>query len=221
MKFLRILNNVDDPNDYKTLCSIFATGASGWGTDGSYTGTVSGSSQASKITALFDNELTMKIYDKDVKVTVLLKRENLDDNLNTGVRFLYKEGGWFNQDEYSSGAEMIMYYTTDSLKTAGKTDTKVFASVFSVQANGDSETPAAGDQWRLLATYEGVATTTNWNGTNGTGSFDTRTWRSLSTSTHTRYDNQLDRPIIGSQTLATLIQQEQQAQTVLHEILGS
>ena len=74
MKFLRILNNIDDPNDYQTLCDIFATGTSGWGTDGSYTGNVSGSSQASNVTKLFDNELTMTIYDNDIKVTVLLKR---------------------------------------------------------------------------------------------------------------------------------------------------
>lgn len=214
MKFLRILNNIDDPNDYQTLCNIFAKGASGW-TDGSYTGTVAGSTQISSVETLFDGELNMTIYDKDIRVYVLLKRENLDNNDDTGIRFHFKN------NRYETGAEMVMYYTADQLKTAGKTNTPVFASVFSVRANGNSETPAEGDQWKLLATYEGTATTTNWYGTRGTGSFNTTTWRSLSTDTYTRYDNQTDNPITGAQTLATLIQQEQQAQTVLHDILNA
>jgi hypothetical protein len=114
-----------------------------------------------------------------------------------------------------------MYYTADNLKTAGKTDTKVFASVFSVKANGDSETPAAGYKWQLLATYEGTATTTNWNGTNGTGSFDTRTWRSLAKDSYTRYNNQVGNPITGRQELSYLVKNEQTAQDVLHSILNS
>jgi len=222
IKFLEILNNVTDPNDYKTLCDIFGTGASAssWGTDGSYTGNVTGSPQAKNVETLFDNELNMKVYDQDIKVSVLLKRENLDGNENTGVRYLHKDS-WWGSDDYRSGADMVMYYTADNLKTAGKTDTKVFASVFSVKANGNSETPAEGYKWQLLATYEGTATTTNWNGTNGTGSFDTRTWRSLAKDSYTRYDNQVNNPITGQQELSYLVQNEQTAQEVLQSILNS
>ncbi len=221
-KFLEILNSVTDSNDYKTLCNIFGTGASvsSWGTDGSYTGNVTGSPQAKNVEALFDNELKMKIYDQDIKVSVLLKRENLDDNENTGIRYLHKDN-WLGSDDYRSGADMVMYYTADMLEEAGKTDTKVFASVFSVKANGASEMPAAGYGWQLLATYEGTATTTNWNGTNGTGSFDTRTWRSLETSSYTRYNNQVGNPITGRQELSYLVKNEQAAQEALQSILNS
>lgn len=222
-KFLDILNNKEEATTYQELCEIFGTGASAssWGTDGSYTGSVDGCNQSDEVKTLFGGKLEMDFYGETVEVSVLLKRENLDNDETTGIRFCKKEGGLFSRAEYWTGAEMVMYYTIDTLKTAGKTDTQVFASVFSVKANGESETPAEGDKWQLLATYEGTATTTNWRGQNGTGSFNTDTWRSLSTDTYTRYDNITENPIVGAQELSYLVQNEQQAQEGLKKIKNS
>ena len=89
----------------------------------------------------------------------MIKRENIDGSRNSGD---------------SSGREMTVYMTSDPLTDAGG-DAIVYASVYT-RYSGQSE-------WvRIKDMFEGECTIVSYSGSNGTGSFNTDTWRSTASN---------------------------------------
>jgi len=128
-----------------------------------YIGNVVGASSADTklLNELFTvdgkNYLTLNISGVDTNVTVLIKRENLDGNANTG-------------DE--NGNEMTIYMTAvdfDSLSWFART-VDVFACVFTKEGDGD--------WYQIGQMYEGQAEPNNYSGGWGKNSFNTDTWKS-------------------------------------------
>jgi hypothetical protein len=149
-----ILDGVWDPKDRVT-----------------YVGNVTGSdtdsgSDASCIEEIFGEAIMLNIQgnDKPSPVSVLIKRENIDNNNNTGDSYEY-EGKW---DTYSgSGCEMTIYMTADPLSNRGAY-VPVYVAVFTCGPDG---------YWYQLGDiYEGSANVCHYNGRPGTGSFNTNNW---------------------------------------------
>ena len=133
--------------------------------DESYIGNVVGASESDKelLARLFEGNLLLNINGTDTEVKVMIKRENIDNNSNTG-------------DE--NGNEMVVYLTTHSLQKTSSWGTSyapVFAAIFT-NASGSEHWMQCGD---LIA---GTAAIKQYNGWPGSGSFDTDTWRGNSQS---------------------------------------
>ena len=131
--------------------------------DDSYIGNVTGATDEDSMLLenLFQDNLTLLINGVETSVTILIKRENVDGNANTGD---------------ASGREMTIYMTTSDLQQTGSwlrpASATVFASVFT--SNDDGKT------WSQVGEmHEGTATIKQYNGWYGGGSFDTDTWKSL------------------------------------------
>ena len=135
----------------------------------SYIGNVVGSSEADQkvLSELFIGDLYLNINGVDTTVTVMVKRENLDNDATTG-------------DE--NGNEMTIYMTTDDLQrdsfwSAGTAP--VYAGVYTKKAGSDT--------WMQLGPlFEGTATIKGYSGSVfGEGSFDTDTWKSTNANGQT------------------------------------
>lgn len=135
----------------------------------SYIGNVVGASEADQelLAELFIGDLYLNINGTDTVVTVMIKRENLDNNVNTG-------------DE--NGNEMTIYMTTDDLErnsifSAGTAP--VYAGVYTKKNNST-------DWEQVGPLFEGTATIKGYSGSVfGEGSFDTDTWKSTNANGQT------------------------------------
>lgn len=137
--------------------------------DNSYIGNVSGAHE-DDITALddlFGSSFKVNINGEEKEVKVMIKKENIDNNKNTG-------------DE--SGNEMVIYMTTDTLEQTGSwfnpSDAIVYAAVYTDDQKGEG-------WYRKGEMYEGTCTIKQYNGWPGSGSFDTDTWRSTNANGQT------------------------------------
>ena len=108
---------------------------------------------------LFGETMMLNIDGVNMPVTVMIKRENIDGNRNTG-----ESPGWFG------GREMTLYITADPLDVAGAY-VPVYAAVYTKNSNSDT-------WYQLGDVFKGTAKVVTYAGRNGTGSFDTDTWRS-------------------------------------------
>lgn len=123
---------------------------SGWNSTGRYMGNLSGADADDKaiLTALFGDELTFRVGDEEVPITVMIKEK----------------------DVYGDGTlDMVLYITADDLSER-TTYVPVYASVFSQDENGTWV--------QVGEIFAGEAETNAYSGWAGSGSFDTETWRS-------------------------------------------
>ena len=165
-KFLEILNT---PADYATLTGAMDDnydGSRAW--TASYIGNVAGSTSEDStiLFELFDGELSLEVNGKEVNVTCIVKRENIDNSQNTVDSYRV------NRKTYR-GCEMTLYLTTANFDYLEYNDyPPVYAMVFT-KSYGSSTWVTVGETM-----YEGTAQVVGYAGGETTGSFDTGTWRS-------------------------------------------
>ncbi len=157
-KFPEILNN---STTYNQLISAMKDNVSiGNRLSSSYIGNVvnANDKDTEAINSLFGESMKLNIDGEDKPVTVMIKRENIDGNRNTG-----ESPGLFG------GNEMTLYITADPLNVSGAS-VPVYAVVYTKNQNSNV--------WYQLGTvFKGTATVVNYRGGNGTGSFNTDTWK--------------------------------------------
>ena len=172
-QFSDILN--DTEGDYLKLADAIDNkfdGRNGWTSN--YIGNVADSDSADStvVNDLFEGKLHIMVDGKQTNVTLLIKREDVDGNENTGDSYTAVNSS--NGGRYSaSGCEMTIYLTTDPLDGSDSTP-PIYAVVFTCDASDGTY-----DNWYMLGDmYEGTATIVGYEGGASTGSFDTGTWKS-------------------------------------------
>lgn len=162
-QFQNIINNIVRNGSFEDLIAQMDDYDNNDRYNGSYIGNVTGASpdDAALLKDLFQGNLHLNIDGVDTEVTILIKRENVDGNVNTG-------------DE--NGNEMSIYLTTDSLSRPFRR-APVYAAVFTSETDGDS--------WYQLGNmYKGRAVVKGYDGNPiGSGSFDTDDWETYGDST--------------------------------------
>ncbi|MBE5754927.1 MAG: hypothetical protein E7340_06335 [Clostridiales bacterium] len=162
-QFKAILNNVVAKDSYNQLIDQMDKYDENNRHNSSYIGNVSGAStnDVELLGNLFGGNLKMNINGEEVPVKAMIKRENLDDNTNTGD---------------ANGNEMTIYLTTDTLQKGFLESNKtavVYATVFTSSDDGQTWTQIGG-------MYQGTATINAYSGGtmfNTGGSFNTDTWK--------------------------------------------
>ena len=158
-KFAEILNNNEDYNDL--ISAMDNTAGIGGILTGrvsdTYIGNVVGSDSddTEALSALFGENMELNIDGVNTPVTIMIKRENIDGNKNTGD---------------GDGNEMTLYITADPLNVTGKY-VPVYAVVY---------TKKSGSDWHQVGDiYMGTANVRSYGGISirGTGSFNTDNWR--------------------------------------------
>ena len=171
-RFADVLNDVVSENSYQTLEDYMNDRGSNASTV-SYVGNVSGANDSDSkfIQQLFTNEFLNMDLDGDGKsepITLMIKRENLDNDSSTGDDYTYK--GLFGSNRTVRGAEMTIYITSEGFKSSSLT---VYAATFT-KLEGT-------DKWiQVVPLTRGTADANNYStGAFGTdNSFNTDTWRS-------------------------------------------
>jgi len=175
--FENILNDTSSGGKYEYLTDIiddkYTGGGSGNQWMATYIGNVTGSTDTDtqKVTNLFGGEnLSLTIDNVQTNVTLLIKREDVDGNTNTGDSYSTGSG---NNYISAQGCEMTLYLTTDKLDRAGSNPT-VYAAVFTCDRNDDG---TLGEWYMLGDMYTGTAPVLSYDGNwDGTGSFHTDSW---------------------------------------------
>ena len=171
-RFRDILNDVVAPDSYETLETAMNNrgGSYNKASAVTYIGNVVGSSSTDSavIESLFTTEFLTMDLDGDGKaepITMMIKRENLDGNVDTGASYTYVNR---NNSYTVPGVEMTIYITSQN-PSSSRTIT-VYAAAFTI--------PEGGDEWvELVPLTKGTATSNNYNGFGASNSFNTDTWR--------------------------------------------
>lgn len=176
-RFRAILNNEVFENAYQTLEDAM-NNRSGLNKASAvtYIGNVVGANtqDSNTIKELFSEEFLSMDLDGDGKtepITMMIKRENLDNNTATGDAYTYTSWG----REYTvNGAEMTIYITAENLSnvSSGKS-VVVYAASFTKLAGADTWT-------ELVPLTIGTANANNYGGYGSANSFNTDTWTSES-----------------------------------------
>lgn len=179
-RFRDILNNLAFETSYSTLITAMDN-RSGFnkGSAVTYIGNVSGSSNSDSqvIESLFSEEFMSMDLDGDGNaepITMMIKRENLDNDTSTGASYSYSSWGSTNT---VYGVEMTIYITSENLDNVsnGKSIV-VYAATFTKLAGSDTWT-------ELVPLTKGVANANNYSGYGSANSFNTDTWVSDSGKT--------------------------------------
>ena len=141
-----------------------------------YIGNVAGadSGDSATINTLFGDEFMSMDLDGDgdtEPITMMIKREDLDGNGNTGASYSYTSG-WFNPTTTTvTGAEMTLYITAQDLSNVRSgAEISVYAAVF-------TKYPGETEWVELVPLTKGVADANNYNGWGSSAnSFNTDTW---------------------------------------------
>lgn len=177
-RFRDILNNVVAPDSYNTLDTAM-NNRTGWNkaSDVTFIGNVVGSNTSDTRTLenLFGDDTMKMDLDGDgtpEPVTIMIKRENLDGNNDTGMAYTYTDG---RQQRTVQGAEMTIYITSQDLDSYSRgDDIVVYAAAF-------TKLPGA-DLWTdLVPLTKGTAPANNYSGGDYYGpanSFNTSKWES-------------------------------------------
>lgn len=172
-RFRDILNNVVAPNSYSVLETAMDN-RSGFNKASAvtYIGNVAGSSSGDSATLnnLFGEEFMTMDLDGDGKaepITMMVKRENLDNDTSTGDSYTYST---WRDDVTVSGVEMTLYITSQNLNNVNSgADVVVYAAVFTLLP-GETE-------WiQITPLTKGVAEANNYGGWGNANSFNTDTW---------------------------------------------
>lgn len=175
-KFKSILNDTSEGGGYATLVDVidnkydYGGPSNQW--QATYIGNVTGShsEDSEAVNKLFGDKLTITIDDVETNVTVLIKREDVDGNVNTGDSYAIGSGSSYIHAE---GCEMTLYLTTDKLDRSGSAE--VYAAVFTCNVNDDG---SYGNWYMLGDMFRGTAPVIGYEGQDSTGSFHTDTWKS-------------------------------------------
>ncbi len=176
-RFRDILNNKVAPDSYDTLDTAMDNRGSLFNKASAvtYIGNVSGSSSSDSkvIETLFGQEFMSMDLDGDGKaepITMMIKREDLDNNSTTGASYTYTNRG---QEVTVDGAEMTLYITSENLNNVSNNKkVSVYAAVFSKSAESE--------EWvQIMPLTKGTASANNYNGYGSANSFNTDTWVSL------------------------------------------
>lgn len=176
-RFRDILNNVAAPDSYNTLDTAM-NNQTGYNKASAvtYIGNVVGSSSddSALIESLFGEEFISMDLDGDGKnepITMMIKRENLDDSDETGGSYTYTNG---NRYYTETGIEMTLYITSQSLSgLRNGASVEVYAATFTILP-GES-------QWvQVIPLTKGTAKANNYSGSlwGSANSFNTDTWES-------------------------------------------
>lgn len=172
-KFLDILNTDTTYNSLIDNLDNKFDGSQEWTSN--YIGNVSSAvdSDSMAVETLFAGQLNMVINGQTQPASVIIKHENLDNNIMTGDDYTAvnsSNGGTFS----GYGCEMTLYLTTESLDNANGWAT-VYVTVFT--CNRDADGNIVGDWYKIGDTYVGRANVVGYNGEEGgTGSFVTDNW---------------------------------------------
>ena len=169
-RFRDILNNVAAADSYSTLET--AMNNRGNVSTVTYIGNVTGSGtdDTQIVEDLFGNEFMSMDLDGDgtaERITMMIKRENLDNNVSTGASYTYSS--WLG-NRTVHGVEMTLYITAEDVSARSVT---VYAATFTI--------PEGGSEWvEIVPLTKGSASTNNYNsGSIGSkNSFNTDTWTS-------------------------------------------
>lgn len=174
-RFRDILNNKVFEGSYQSLENSM-NNRSGFNKASAvtYIGNVSGSSSSDSlvIESLFGEEFMSMDLDGDGKaepITMMIKRENLDNDTSTGDSYSYTNWG----REYNvEGVEMTVYITSEDLSnvSSGKA-VVVYAASFTKYPGSDTWTD-------LVPLTKGKANANNYSGYGSANSFNTDTWTS-------------------------------------------
>ena len=135
------------------------------------------------IKALMGESLSITIGNTSTNVTLLVKRDNIDNDETTGDAYTatYVQQGYWGQGtthQYSdSGCEMTLYMTADSCATSGRW-VDVYVAVFTCESD-ENGTPIS-DWYQIGDMYHGQAQVVGYTGNDGstkTGSFWTDVWK--------------------------------------------
>lgn len=181
-RFRDILNNVVSPDSYNTLDTAM-NNQSGYNKASAvtYIGNVVGSSSddSALIESLFGEEFISMDLDGDGKtepITMMIKRENLDDNEATGGAYTYVNNNRYNTER---GIEMTLYITAQSLSgIRNGASVDVYAATFTILPGGS--------EWvQVVPLTKGTASANNYNGSlfGSANSFNTDTWKANSGKT--------------------------------------
>ena len=143
-----------------------------------YIGNVHGSSNADSkfIEQLFSEEFLSMDLDGDGKeepITMMIKRENLDNDTQTGDDYTYKTSSWGGGREQTvKGVEMTLYITSADLSNVSNGRAVV------VYAASFTKLPGATTWTDLVPLTKGTADANNYGGYGSANSFNTDTWLS-------------------------------------------
>ena len=178
-RFRDILNNVVFDGSYQTLEDAM-NNRSGFNKASAvtYIGNVYGSSSTDSrvMESLFGQEFLTMDLDGDGKaerITMMIKRENLDGRTDTGDAYTYSYSSWTGtRQETVEGAEMTLYITSKDLSSVSSGQAVV------VYAVAFTKLPGA-DVWtELVPLTKGTADANNYGGYGAANSFNTDTWMS-------------------------------------------
>ncbi len=208
VKFGEILNDTTAGGGYETLVEKIDDKYNGADWSANFIGNVAGAegigeagkADTATVNNLFGGSLKITIDGEETNVTVLIKREDVDGNTQTGDDYTVTDG---TNTASGTGCEMTLYLTTDELDRSGANAT-VYAVVFTCDKNEDG---TLGNWYQIGERYEGTATVVGYVGntaTQNTGSFDTGTWR----STYKTYQpvGAYSYTVRGSRTIQTITQ---------------
>ncbi|MBQ7291978.1 MAG: hypothetical protein IJW76_09725 [Clostridia bacterium] len=183
IKFDEILNTEDS---YNRLITDIDDKYRGQDWQATYIGNVSGagnegnSNDVKTIEDLFGEELKLNIAGEDTTITLMVKRENIDGNENTGDNYTatYTTTGWRPQTYTSTkkGCEMTLYMTADKLDNTNR-EAVVYIAIFTCLRDANDKPTG----WYLMGeVYEGLAPIYSYGGDpDGTGSFHTDSWDTI------------------------------------------
>ncbi|MBQ3488965.1 MAG: hypothetical protein IJA86_00045, partial [Clostridia bacterium] len=136
---------------------------------------------------LFGEQLSFTMDGVTKNITLLIKRDNFDNNKNTGDSYsaTYRETSWpYNTyTTTNKGCEMVLYMTANDLDkiieegeySADRNQADVYIAIFTCQADANGN--PVGDWYQIGDVYKGYAPIVSYDGsTNGTGSFITDDW---------------------------------------------
>lgn len=174
-RFKAILNNETADDSYQTLEDAM-NNRRGFNTASAvtYIGNVAGSTSADSkvIKNLFGEEFMSMDLDGDgvtERITMMIKRENLDGDATTGDSYTYTNWG---DNVTVNGVEMTLYITAADLNNVsnGKS-VVVYAAAFTKLPGSDTWT-------ELVPLVKGAADANNYGGYGNANSFNTDTWLS-------------------------------------------
>lgn len=178
-RFRDILNNKVAPDSYSTLETAMNNRGSIFNKASAvtYIGNVTGSSSTDSqvIQSLFGEEFMSMDLDGDgnaERITMMIKREDLDGNVNTGASYTYD-----NNKPSVNGVEFTIYITAADLRNASsRQDVVVYAATFTKYSTDE--------EWvQIVPLTKGEATPNNYNGYGSANSFNTDTWHTTDNKT--------------------------------------
>lgn len=173
VQFNNILNDTTEGGPYQTLISKIDDKYDGTYWKANFIGNVVGAhnEDTETINAIFGDSLNLTVDGNLSDVTVLIKRENIDGNEDTGDDYTATYG---NATTSGYGCEMTIYMTTESLTSSG-TQVTVYAAVYTCDNNDGELGP-----WRMIGDiYKGEALVVGYTGNTtsaNSGSFSTDDW---------------------------------------------